>query len=70
LKKILINLLRDHFDYRPFNLNQVYNLVDSYIRYLYPDNKDLNASVRRNLQILRDEGYLIFISNQGDYKLI
>jgi len=34
----------------------------------YPKNNTIKASVRRTLQEIRDEGYLIFIS-RGVYKV-
>ncbi|WP_296402787.1 DpnI domain-containing protein [Psychrobacter sp.] len=48
-----------------FTLNEVYKF-SSYLRSIYPNNNNINAKIRQQLQILRDKGIIEFIGN-GHY---
>jgi len=51
-----------------FSLPDVYK-YDSELAALHPDNKNIRAKIRQQLQILRDLGFLIF-TTRGHYNLI
>ena len=50
-----------------FTLDDVYSFADE-LSQLHPNNKHIKDKIRQQLQILRDKGYLNFIS-RGHYKL-
>ncbi len=50
-----------------FNLDDVYEFEDQLSR-LYPDNRHVKQKIRQQLQVLRDRGYLDFVS-RGYYRL-
>lgn len=41
----------------------------SKLRRLYPNNHNLDAKVRQSLQILRENGHIRFINNNGTYEI-
>lgn len=51
-----------------FSLNEVYSF-EKFLELKHPNNKNIKAKIRQQLQILRDYGYLEFI-NRGEYRLI
>ena len=51
-----------------FSLNELYHF-ENYLKGKYPDNNNVQAKIRQQLQILRDKGYLRFES-RGKYKLV
>ncbi len=53
---------------RTFSLNEVYSF-EKFLALKHPNNKNVQAKIRQQLQILRDYGYLEFI-NRGEYRLI
>lgn len=53
---------------RTFSLNEVYSF-EKFLELKHPNNKNVQAKIRQQLQILRDYGYLEFI-NRGEYRLI
>ena len=53
---------------RTFSLNEIYSF-EKFLELKHPNNKNIQAKIRQQLQILRDYGYLEFI-NRGEYKLI
>lgn len=53
---------------RTFSLNEVYSF-EKFLSLKHPNNKNIQAKIRQQLQILRDYGYLEFI-NRGEYRLI
>lgn len=53
---------------RTFSLNEVYSF-ENFLELKHPNNKNVQAKIRQQLQILRDYGYLEFI-NRGEYRLI
>jgi type II restriction enzyme len=50
-----------------FHLNDLYNF-EKYLQLKYPDNNNIQAKIRQQLQILRDNNYLSFES-RGKYRL-
>jgi len=49
-----------------FELEEIY-VFETHFSKLYPENKTLRASLRRNMQDLRDDGSIEF-NNRGSYK--
>jgi len=58
----------DKIGKREFALDKVY-AYEKELSKLYPHNKHIKDKLRQQLQILRDKGYLQFVS-KGQYKLI
>lgn len=50
-----------------FGLAEVY-AHENYVQALYPDNRHIREKIRQQLQVLRDEGFLIFLGH-GLYRL-
>lgn len=50
-----------------FELSDVYAFEDS-LRRIYPGNRHIKQKIRQQLQVLRDNGYLEFVS-RGSYRL-
>jgi len=50
-----------------FSLNQLYSF-EEYLKTRYPNNNNIRAKIRQQLQILRDKNYLEF-SSRGKYKI-
>jgi len=48
-----------------FTLNEIYEYL-FYFKKLYPNNNNLKAKIRQQLQLLRNKGYIEFIGN-GEY---
>lgn len=63
----LYELITKNFD-DEFTLNELYSF-ESLLKDQYPENNTIQASIRRNLQKLRDQGKIKFIAN-GKYKII
>lgn len=57
----------DKLGKKEFLLNEVY-AFEKLLSKKYPDNKHIKDKIRQQLQILRDKGYLKFIS-RGKYKM-
>ncbi|VAV85030.1 hypothetical protein MNBD_DELTA01-397 [hydrothermal vent metagenome] len=53
---------------KDFSLREIY-AYESYLKELYPSNNTIQAQIRKQLQILRDEGILEF-HEQGHYRVI
>jgi len=51
-----------------FTLKEIYQ-CESYFKSKYPQNNNIKAKIRQQLQILRDKNYLIF-DNGGKYKKV
>jgi len=54
-------------DTNTFTLQQVYQTCEGVMSYYYPDNTTIQASIRRNLEDLRDMGVITFMDNNGTY---
>jgi type II restriction enzyme len=52
---------------RQFNLDEVY-AFESRLSLIYPQNRHVRQKIRQQLQVLRDRGYLDFVS-RGYYRL-
>ena len=52
---------------REFQLDDVY-AFEAQLSGLYPDNQNVRPKIRQQLQVLRDRGYLDFVS-RGSYRL-
>jgi type II restriction enzyme len=65
----LIDIMQciDKLNKQEFTLNDIY-LFEKYLQIKHPQNNNIQAKIRQQLQILRDNGYLKFIS-RGKYKL-
>jgi type II restriction enzyme len=57
----------DKIDKNNFNLNDVYKF-EKYLKLKHPENNNIQAKIRQQLQILRNKNYLKFVS-RGKYKL-
>jgi len=54
-------------------LPKQFSLADAYLykgelQELFPASKNVESRIRENLQLLRDDGYLEFIDNNGNYR--
>ncbi len=57
----------DKMEKETFSLTDMYSF-ENYLKIKHPENNNIKAKIRQQLQILRDRGYLKFIS-RGKYKL-
>ena len=51
-----------------FSLEEVYEYIDI-LREKHPDNRNIEAKIRQQLQVLRDYGVIVFLGN-GNYKKV
>lgn len=51
-----------------FSLKQIYEF-ESYLAIKHPDNHNIKAKIRQQLQLLRDKGHIEFLGN-GQYRKI
>lgn len=58
----------EKLDENSFSLNDLYNF-ETYLKIKHPENNNIQAKIRQQLQILRDRGFLKF-TNRGNYKVI
>jgi type II restriction enzyme len=65
----LLDILKciDKINKNDFNLNDIYQF-ETYLKLKHPDNNNIQAKIRQQLQILRDKEYLSFES-RGKYRL-
>ncbi|MDD5645385.1 MAG: DpnI domain-containing protein [bacterium] len=65
----LLDIMRcvDKLGKKEFTLDEVYTF-EGELKKLHPDNKHIKDKIRQQLQLLRDKGYLNFIS-RGYYRL-
>lgn len=52
---------------REFNLDDVY-AFEARLSQIYPNNRHVRQKIRQQLQVMRDSGYLDFVS-RGYYRL-
>lgn len=66
----LLDIIRcvEKFGKQEFTLDDMYAFVKD-LSFLHPENKHIKDKIRQQLQILRDKGYLEFVS-RGYYKLV
>ena len=48
----------------------IYENFENILQQKYPSNYTIKASIRANLQVLRDKGIIDFIDDKGNYILI
>lgn len=53
---------------KEFTLNDIY-AFETFLKSKYPENNNIQAKIRQQLQILRDNGFLIF-TKRGEYKIL
>lgn len=58
----------ESLDAKEFTLQEIYNFENT-LKSKHPDNNFIKDKIRQQLQLLRDKGYLEFIS-PGNYKRI
>lgn len=58
----------ESLDKRDFNLSDIYSFEEN-LKILHPENNNIKAKIRQQLQFLRDKWYLEFISN-WKYRLL
>jgi len=67
----IYQLLKLNFNKKTeFKLKDVYTICEGILSYHHPKNNTIKNTIQRNLQDLRDDGYLKFIDNRGTYSLI
>ncbi len=67
-KEKLLIILKCHFSHRRFfTLDEVYQVAVGSLQFFYPKNNTVTASIRHNLERLRDDGCIQFVNNNGLY---
>tara|TARA_B100002019_G_C21271697_1_gene602733 strand:+ start:1024 stop:1293 length:270 start_codon:yes stop_codon:yes gene_type:complete len=61
-------IVKHGLDLGTFSLQEFYRYSLTHLESIHKDNTTCEASIRANLQKLRDDGYLIFIE-KGVYKV-
>lgn len=66
----LLDIMRyvDNLGKKEFTIDDMY-LFENDLRKLHPENKHIKEKIRQQLQILRDKGYIDFVS-RGFYRLV
>lgn len=66
----LLDILRciELLDKQNFSLDEIYSF-ETFLKIKHPENNNIQAKIRQQLQILRDNGYIKFVS-RGKYKLL
>ena len=52
-----------------FNLEMVYS-AEYILQRIHPKNNNVKAKIRQQLQILKENGYVRFIDNLGNYEML
>ena len=70
LRGWLLDILKcvELLDKKEFSLDEIYSF-EAFLKIKHPENNNIQAKIRQQLQILRDYGYLSFIK-RGEYKLL
>ena len=67
-KQKLLFILQCHFRNRLFfTLDEVYQVAIGSLQFFYPENNTVTASIRHNLERLRDDGCIQFVDYNGLY---
>ena len=67
-KEIFFSILKFHLcDRKMFSLREVYLISEGPMSFHYPFNNHIRDKIRQLLQVLRDEGYLLFVSDRGGF---
>ena len=65
----VLHLLRTYHGWqKEFTMQEVCSSSLSVLQKLYPRNNTVYFSLARNLQVLRDQGYIEFVDNHGTYR--
>ena len=66
----LLDIMRciDSISKKEFTLEEIY-IFENELQQSHPDNKNIKAKIRQQLQILRDKGYLDFVK-RGYYRIL
>jgi len=67
--EIKLEIEKNNFDLGSFTLKEFYKTSLTNLEYIFKENASCGASIRANLQKLRDEHYLEFI-DKGKYRVI
>jgi type II restriction enzyme len=69
-KRWLLSVMKciDSLQRQSFNIQDIYQFEDE-LHEIYPENNNIRAKIRQQLQFLRDKGYIDFLGN-GSYKLL
>ncbi len=59
----------ERLDMSDFSLADIY-AFEAELSAMYPNNHYIRDKIRQQLQVLRDNGYLIFTDDDGHYRLI
>lgn len=70
LRGWLLDILKcvELLDKKEFSLDEIYTF-EAFLKMKHPENNNIHAKIRQQLQILRDNGYIKFLS-RGQYKLL
>ena len=68
-RELISEIIDNGFDLGYFTLQEFYDCSLKYLQGKFPSNDSCEASIRANLQKLRDDGYLEFIE-RGQYRVI
>lgn len=70
LRGWLLDVLKciEKLDEKEFSLEDIYSF-ETFLKLKHPENNNIKAKIRQQLQILRDNGYIKFIT-KGNYKLL
>ena len=60
----------ERFGRHCFSLEEFYADFEGELSGRHPNNRNVQAKIRQQLQVLRDEGYLEFIDYHGQYRLV
>ena len=52
-----------------FTLKEIY-AFEKDLEILHPENKNIKAKIRQQLQFLRDKNYLHFLEKKGNYSIL
>jgi len=52
-----------------FTLKEIYTFEKD-LEILHPENKNIKAKIRQQLQFLRDKNYLEFLEKRGNYRIL
>ena len=57
-------------DTTTFTLQEVYQTCEGVMSYYYPKSNTVQASIRLNLEKLRDDGIINFVDDMGTYSWV
>ena len=67
-KQKLLFILQFNFGHKQyFTLDEVYQVAVGSLQFFYPENNTVTASIRHNLERLRDDGCIQFVDYKGLY---